>query len=271
MCFRIPAKTRVPYVPRAFAQTPFSRWVHKRSSGIPGPLKPDTSVRCKRCTGQARPVDGRPITEVTVGREKLEVVPSFCNLPTAYPQVAIVNSLSITRWGVTGANWMSFCQSSRAVHFPSPLEEEFTIRASRAPCPMQARPGPQPDLICIACNTMTELWSAEYMVSPPRSALKTLWRGCSLSKVLPIRRPRWPSHVACSDGWLKKIQKLKSTEGFGHVRPNTTSTEVIGMDCLALGLTETLPSDMKAWSGRLKSDVRLDPPQNQGVIKSSIN
>ena len=37
-----------------------------------------STFRCKRCTGLARPVDGRRVTEVTVGREKLEVVPSFC-------------------------------------------------------------------------------------------------------------------------------------------------------------------------------------------------
>ena len=50
-----------------------SRWVHKRPSGIPGPLKPDPSFRCKQCTG-------RPMKGDTVGGEKLEVVPSFCSL-----------------------------------------------------------------------------------------------------------------------------------------------------------------------------------------------
>ena len=45
---------------------------------IPGRLKSDASFRCKRCTGQARPLDNRLMTEVTVSREKLDVVPSFC-------------------------------------------------------------------------------------------------------------------------------------------------------------------------------------------------
>ena len=57
-----------------------SSWIHKKCSGIPGRLKSDASFMCKRCTGQARPIDGRLMTEVTVGREKLEVVPSFCYL-----------------------------------------------------------------------------------------------------------------------------------------------------------------------------------------------
>ena len=51
-----------------------SSWVHKTCNGIPGPLKPDPSFRCKQCIEQARPVDDRPMTEVTMGREKLEEV-----------------------------------------------------------------------------------------------------------------------------------------------------------------------------------------------------
>ena len=43
------------------------------------------------------------------------------------------------------------------------------------------------------------------------------------------------------------------------------------MDFLALGLTETHPSHRKAWSGRLRSVVRLDPHLYYGLIKSIIN
>ena len=36
--------------------------------------------RCARCVGNARPIDGRPQSEVQVGPDKLEVVASFCYL-----------------------------------------------------------------------------------------------------------------------------------------------------------------------------------------------
>ena len=39
-----------------------------------------------------------------------------------------------------------------------------------------------------------------------------------------------------------------------------TWTGVIGMDCLAQGLAETHLSARKAWSGRLRSVVKLGPP-----------
>ena len=39
-----------------------SSWVHKKCSGMPGSLKPDPRYMYKRCTGEARPVDGKPMT-----------------------------------------------------------------------------------------------------------------------------------------------------------------------------------------------------------------
>ena len=72
--------------------------------------------------------------------------------------------------------------------------------------------------------------------------------------------PTDSGHVERNAGWLEKVQKLSPTGGRGRGHPKNTSTEVIDMDCQKLGLTETHPSDRKAWSDRLRSAVRLDPP-----------
>ena len=56
------------------------RWVHKKCSGIKGPLRPDPEFRCARCLGTVRAIDERKVSEVEVGNEKLEVVPEFCYL-----------------------------------------------------------------------------------------------------------------------------------------------------------------------------------------------
>ena len=55
-------------------------------------------------------------------------------------------------------------------------------------------------------------------------------------------RRRWHGYVERSDGWLKKVQKLNLTGSRGCGRPKKTGTEVINMDCLALGLRLTLPT-----------------------------
>ena len=50
-----------------------SSWIHKKYSGITGCLKSDASFMCKWYTGQDRPIDGRLMTEVTVGQDTLDM------------------------------------------------------------------------------------------------------------------------------------------------------------------------------------------------------
>ena len=54
-------------------------WLHKKCSGLQR-LTPNPDYRCARCMGNARPIDGRPQSEVQVGPDNLEVVASFCYL-----------------------------------------------------------------------------------------------------------------------------------------------------------------------------------------------
>ena len=54
-------------------------WVHKKCSGLQR-LTPNPDYRCAWCMGNARPIDGRPQSEVQVRPDKLEVVASFCYL-----------------------------------------------------------------------------------------------------------------------------------------------------------------------------------------------
>ena len=54
-------------------------WVHKKCSGLQR-LTPNPDYRCAPCMGNARPIEGRPQSEVQVGPDKLEVIASFCYL-----------------------------------------------------------------------------------------------------------------------------------------------------------------------------------------------
>ena len=114
-------------------------------------MKSDAGFRCKRCTGQARPIDRRLIIEGTMGREKLGVVPSFCDLGDCLSLGGGYEIATITRCHVLTPHALIIS------HFPSPPEQEFTIHVSGVPSSMQAKPGSQPYLTCIACNITTEL------------------------------------------------------------------------------------------------------------------
>ena len=52
-------------------------WVHKKCSGLKR-LTKDPDYRCTRCQGTARPLDSRPLKEVRIGPDKLEVTAFFC-------------------------------------------------------------------------------------------------------------------------------------------------------------------------------------------------
>ena len=143
MCFRRLAKTPCGVGLKGVGTNSIfcggcSSWIHKKCNGIPDHLKTDASFRCKRCTGQARPIAGRLMVEVTVGRERLDVVPPSVTLGTAYPQVVVVNSLLAQNAMSHGENSTSSCPSSPPAQFPSRPEEEFEIFVSWVPCSMQA-------------------------------------------------------------------------------------------------------------------------------------
>ena len=67
-------------------------WIHKKCSGIKGPLCPDPDFRCARCLGTALPIYGRTVKEVNmvkVDEEKLEAAQSFAILEI-YSLLALV-------------------------------------------------------------------------------------------------------------------------------------------------------------------------------------
>ena len=55
-------------------------WVHKTCSGITKRLFEDPNYICPRCKGEARPIDGRTVTEVDVDGTMLEMEATFCYL-----------------------------------------------------------------------------------------------------------------------------------------------------------------------------------------------
>ena len=149
----------------------FSSWVHKKCSGIPG--------SGLNGIGQAGPVDCRGHSgygEAWGGAIRL------------LPQ-----GLLILRWWLWThfitrccVAWGKFNEHLSILSFHSfPITSRWRdynscIRSAR---PMQSKPGPQYYLTySIACNAMTEVWSAGCTVSPPRtkSAHKIIWSGCSL-------------------------------------------------------------------------------------------
>ena len=162
-----------------------STWAKPRSwylcSGIPGRLKSDASFRCKRCTGQARPIDGKLMTEVTEGWEKLKMVPSFCYLGDCLSSGGGCELAAITRCRVAWGKFNELLPVLTSRSFPI-TSRGRVYNSCVSSAMLYAKPGPQPYPTYIACNVKTEPWFAGCAESPPRtkSARSISWTGCSL-------------------------------------------------------------------------------------------
>ena len=103
-------------------------------------------------------------TEVTLGKEKLEVLPFFCYLASC----------------------------------ALPITLEFVYQECHVPCKRNLDPQ-----LCITYNAMSRPWSASCAVSSPRikSVHKTSWKGCDSTTLYsaPV-----DSDIERGDGWLKK-------------------------------------------------------------------
>ena len=155
-------------------------------------MKPNPSFRCKRFSRQSRPVDGRPMTEVTMSRETLEVVPSFSYVGDCLSSGGS-EFASITRCRVAWGKCNEHLPTLTPAHFPSPPEKEFTIRVSGAPCAQNL--GPK----LLSSGSPTTQWPGfdALFVRCHHRRCNISWKGIQLndlSKLLRARRLRWHSH-----------------------------------------------------------------------------
>ena len=102
--------------------------------------------------GNARPIDGRPQSEVPVGPDKLEVVASFCYLGDMLSAGGGCEMAVTTR---VKTAWKKFREllpvlTSRHLSYKTMC----TALACGAPCSMPLKLGHLPRRTCSACNAM---------------------------------------------------------------------------------------------------------------------
>ena len=159
------------------------------------------------------------MTGVTVGQEKLEVVPFFY----------YIWELLICRWHLRLISQHLQRKSLQFVH-----------QECHAPCKRNLGPSlvwfapPAMQWPSYSCGVTTK----DQVSSQERDKMQL----DDLAKALHPRWLRWHSRIKCNGGWVKKFYKLNLMECCSHGHLKKTWTEVIGMDCLVLGVSETHPS-----------------------------
>ena len=214
------------------------------------------------------------MAEVTVGRKKPDVAPSFCYLGD---WLSLCGSCELAT--VTGhhATWGNFNKLLRVV--PSRL---FPISPRERVCNSCGRDAMLhatetwatvvSDLHHLQCNGRALIrWMCGVTTKDQvslRIILERMQLG-HLAKVLHTDQLRWHCHEEHSDCCLTKVHKLNPTGSHGCGHPKYLDrSEQHGLPSTK---SEIHLSYRKALSGRLTGAVRLDSLLNYRLIKSYIN
>ena len=92
-------------------------WIHKKCSGIKGPLRPDPDFRCACCLGKAPPIDGRLVKEVKVNDQNVEAVPELCYLGD---MISAGGGCHLPVTHVANRLWACYDSCSPPAHQPKP-------------------------------------------------------------------------------------------------------------------------------------------------------
>ena len=128
-------------------------WVHKKCSELQR-LTPNPDYRCARCMGNARPIDGRPQSEVQVGPDKLEVVASFCYLGDMLSAGGGCEMAVTTRVKTAWKKFRELLPVLTSRHLSYKTRGHVTALACGAPCSMPVKLGHLPRRTCSTCNAM---------------------------------------------------------------------------------------------------------------------
>ena len=240
------------------------RWVHKKCSGIKGPLRPDPVFRYARCLGTARAIDEREVSEVEVGNEKLEVVPEFCYLGDMLSAGGGCELAAITRcksaWGkfrqllplltnrhlplLTRGKVYSSCVRNVMLH----AAETWAMKVDT----LNRLRRNDRAMIRWICNVR-----AKDEVSS--DSLLTKLGIQDLDVVLRTSRMRWFGHVEHSTGWIAEVRKLHVVAQKRSGRPRKSWDEVLENDRKKLGMDSADPQNCSEWRGRLRERLVKKP------------
>ena len=232
-------------------------WIHKKCSGIKGPLRPDPDFRCARCLGKARPIDGRLVKEVQVDDETVEAVPEFCYLGDMLSAGGGCELAAFTRcksaWGkfrqllplltnrnlplLTRGRVYSTCVRSVMLHAAETWAMTVATlnrlrRNDRA-------------MIRWICNVKAnDEVSSDSLLS--KLGLQ------DIDVVLRSSRMRWYGHVERSKGWIAQVRKLNIVAQKRSGKPRKSWDEVLLDDRKKLGMDTADPQNRSEWRGRLR-------------------
>ena len=238
-----------------------AKWVHKKCSNIKGSLKQDSSYKCPRCQGTARPIDGRPIQEAKIGEDTLEVVAEFCYLGDMLSAGGDCELAAIKRCKAAWGKFRELLPLLTNRHLP------LTTRGRVYSACIRSVMLYGTETWATSASTLHRLrrndrammrWICRVKPEDQVSSDLILTRlGIrDIGDVLRTGRLRWLGHVERSNSWIAGVRKIEVEHTKTKGRPKLSWDEVVARDRASLGMRQTNPQDRQAWRGRLRR--RLD-------------
>ena len=214
------------------------RWVHKKCSGIKGPLRPDPEFRWARCLGTARAIDEREVSEVEVGNEKLEVVPEFCYLGDMLSAGGGCELAAITRCKCAWGKFRQLLPLLTNRHLPL-LTRGKVYSSCECDAACSRDLGHEGGYNRLRRNDRAMIrWICNVRAKDEVSSdsLLTKLGIQDLDVVLRTSMMRWFGHVERSTGWIAEVRKLNVVAQKRSGRPRKSWDEVLENDRKKLGM-----------------------------------
>ena len=245
-------------------------WVHKKCSGIKGGLSSNLDYVCPRCRDQARPIDGRPVSQVEVDGSLLDVEASFCYLGDMLCagggfELAIITRCC-TAWGkfkkllpiltskhvslLTRGKLFEACVRAAMLHgseawAPSSSDLQRLRRNDRAMVRWIC--GVKPD-----DGVDTDVLYGKLGIHEVTASLRA-------------RRLRWYGHVERATSCTNSITKLAIPGTRGKGRPRKSWSDCVRDDLEACSLGGTDPQNRGAWRAGVRRSSHLLPTPATGT------
>ena len=245
-----------------------NHWVHKKCTGIRGRLTADPSYICPRCSGTARPIDGRPVTEVTVEGSQMKVAGEFCYLGNMLSSGGGCTQAIIARCRVAWGKFKKLLPILTNKHLSLLMRGkvfEACVRSAMLHGSETWAPtAPDMQRLQRADRAMVR-WICRVKLSDrtPTMELYALLGLEDISSAVGTRRLRWFGHVCRSSGCIQAIAEMSVPGRRGRGRPRKTWRECVNKDMKDRGLLGVDPLARHIRRSAVYASRLLPTPQRE--------
>src|SRR6056300_1728659 len=244
-------------------------WVHQRCSDITGRcLSSVDDFTCRRCLGTARPIDGRPVTNVEVDGTLLDVCDTFCYLGDTLGAGGGCQRAITTRCCVAWGKFRKLLPILTSKHVSlktrgrvfSACVRSAMLHGSECWAPNAS------DLQRLRRNERSMLrWM--YGTKPhddiPSSVLHEQLGLLDIVVVLRARRLRWYGHVERASTSINDTFNFAVSGKRGRGRPRKSWFECVRNDLRECNMSSTNSLDRVAWRAGIRQS-QVSPTPDSG-------